>query len=721
MGDSQTSQSFEQLHPKVQKWIWDKGWTELRDIQEQAIQALLGEPQDVILAASTASGKTEAAFIPLSSRLAEHPEAPGIRLLYISPLKALINDQFMRLTDLFEVLTIPVHRWHGDVSQHHKKRLLKQPAGILLITPESLEALFMLHGQSLWAVFGCLEAVVIDELHAFIGSERGCQLQSLLGRLDVILKRPVPRIGLSATLGDMQMAAEFMRPSSHAPHLPCQLIQSNTNGSALMIQVRGECYGAQPQHSEAEPEEECTYHIFHHMRNSTNLIFANRRGQVEYYTDALNQLCRRSGMPEVFVAHHGSLSKALREDAEARLKDTTQPVTAVCTSTLEMGIDIGQVYSVAQIGCPPSVANLRQRLGRSGRRGEPAILRNYITVTALDTQSSVADRLRFPLIQACAMIELMLQKWCEPPNTKRFHFSTCVQQILSLIVQYGGLRATELWQILGERGAFQQIGKADFITLLRYLGAKSLVFQMDNGTLLLDRKGEQLVNHYSFYAAFQTPEEYRLVAEGQTLGTLPIDRALYPDAVVIFGGRRWRVVSIDERVKVIELRASASGRVPKFTSGGSGIHRRVREEMRKLYLSHTMPRYLNAKAQSLLEEARHNFLVLGLAESDVIQEDGLVFIFPWTGSQELATLCLQFKHQGLASASDYLDMAIQLENVPVSEVNMAWSSIQHKELKIDDLTQMLDLEQVPLHSDKHDEFVPTELLKKEFVARYLCI
>src|SRR3990167_8230538 len=119
VSEASNSQAFEKLHPKVQKWIWDKGWDELRDIQEWAIYALLNEPQDVILAAATASGKTEAAFIPISSRMAYESDLVGVRALYLSPLKALINDQFSRLTDLFEVLDIPVHRWHGDVSQHH--------------------------------------------------------------------------------------------------------------------------------------------------------------------------------------------------------------------------------------------------------------------------------------------------------------------------------------------------------------------------------------------------------------------------------------------------------------------------------------------------------------------------------------------------------------------------------------------------------------------------
>lgn len=714
--EAATSQGFESLHPKVQKWIWDKGWTELRDIQEQAIHALLGPQQDIILAAATASGKTEAAFIPISSRLAFEPDVVGVRALYLSPLKALINDQFSRLTELFEVLDIPVHRWHGDVSQHHKTRLLKQPSGILLMTPESLEALFIRNGQSLRRIFGQIEAVVIDELHAFIGSERGCQLQSLLARLEFALGRQVPRIGLSATLGDMQLAAKFLRPESKNP---CLMIQSQLTSQGLMLQLRGTRVPPKPKEQATDRDEdeetEVYEHIYTHLRGSTNLIFANRRSDVEVYTDALNRLCRRRSSPEEFVAHHGSLSKALREDAEARLKEQSRPVTAVCTSTLEMGIDIGQVHSVAQIGCPPSVASLRQRMGRAGRRGEPAILRAYVSEFALDAKSPLMDRLRPHLVQTCAMLELLLQGWCEPPDKQRFHFSTCVQQLLSLIAQYGGLRAGQLWQMLAEQGAFKQMIQRDFLALLRSLGENGLITQMDNGTLLLDTQGEQLVNHYSFYAAFQTPEEYRLISDGQTLGSLPVDMPVYPDVVMIFAGRRWVVINVDDEAKVIELRPSSSGLPPKFGSGGAMIHERVRQEMRKLYLSESIPVYLNAGGREMLQEARTHFRLLGLDKAQVIQDGQNVFVFPWSSDKSLFTLGLRFQQQGYPQTYGE-SFALQIEKASQEHIQGLWEDFKHQ--PVEPLSLLYHLELANLQAEKHDEYVPAELLKKEFVVKY---
>src|SRR5436853_2120515 len=208
---NEASSAFHRLHPKIQRWLWRQGWGALRDIQEAAIGPILAGDRDVVIAASTASGKTEAAFLPILTALAED-SGGSVRVLYISPLKALINDQFDRLELLCEDLEVPVARWHGDVAASQKKKLLARPGGVLIITPESLEALFVLQGPKVRSLFERLAYVVVDELHAFIGGERGQQLQSLLHRVELAIRRRVPRVALSATLGDLAIACEFLRP-----------------------------------------------------------------------------------------------------------------------------------------------------------------------------------------------------------------------------------------------------------------------------------------------------------------------------------------------------------------------------------------------------------------------------------------------------------------------------------------------------------------------------
>src|SRR5512133_2644680 len=551
----QQSSSFTLLSEKVQRWIWEQGWDELRDAQEKAISPILECNTDILISASTASGKTEAAFLPICSVL-ENNESKSVSALYLSPLKALINDQYDRLTALCEQLNISVFRWHGDVSSSTKSKFLKKPSGILLITPESLEALFILHGTAIKSIFSDLKYLVIDELHSFIGSERGRQLQSLMHRIETVLNRRIPRIGLSATLGDMKLAETFLRPNSSYPYLQ---ILSSSGGQELRMQIRGYIsFGkSQPpvitlngQNSQIDNEEntaanDISNHLFSTLRGSTNLVFANSRALTEVFSSKLRATCEGLNIPNEFWPHHGSLSKQIREETESLLKDKSKPATAICTATLEMGIDIGSVKSIAQIGCPPSVASMRQRLGRSGRRGEPAIMRIYIQELDIADDSPPQDLLRAELFQSIAMVNLLLKGWCEPPSIGNYHFSTLVQQILSMVCQYGAIDALRTCRVLCESGPFSNVSTSVFISLLREMGKNNLISQSTDGLLVLGWNGEKLVNNYDFYSAFTSPEEYKLFADGMNLGSMPL---LFPpteDMFLIFAGRLWQITDVD--------------------------------------------------------------------------------------------------------------------------------------------------------------------------------
>ncbi len=654
----QTSAGFRRLHEQVQRWVWDQGWTDLRDIQERAIDPIFDGARDVIIAAATAGGKTEAAFLPICSRVVEDP-AGSVRALYVSPLKALINDQFDRLDRLCERLEIPVHRWHGDVSSSHKRQVLSDPAGILLITPESLEALFVLRGTAVSRLLGRLDFVVVDELHSFIGAERGKQLQSLLSRVELVLRRRVPRIALSATLGDMELAAEFLRPGRA---LPCEILVSNESRQEVRLQIRGYQVKAPDPVTERDgavidPLDDAAVpmvatHLFDVLRGKDNLIFANSRRNVEIYGDHLRLMCEQAHVPNEFWPHHGSLSKELREHAEKVLKDPTIPASVVCTTTLEMGIDIGSVATIAQVGVPPSVAGLRQRLGRSGRRGEPSVMRIYIEEPELEPDSPPQDRLRAELVEATAMVRLLMMKWCEPPNAGALHLSTLVQQVLSLIAQYGGATAADAWRVLCRDGAFPAVTQETFIKLLRELGKHDLVVQSAEGTLLLGVRGERIVNHYSFYTAFVTPEEYHLVSAGHELGTLPISHPLSNGSYIIFAGQRWRVVSVDVERRIVELEPSPAGRAPRFTGGGAEVHERVRQEMKAVYESTDVPPFLGSTARTFLQEGRAAYVGYHLAQTPFVQYDGNVALFCWAGDRVLDTLLVQLRDRELPVERD---------------------------------------------------------------------
>ncbi|GGV33782.1 hypothetical protein GCM10010182_66960 [Actinomadura cremea] len=656
-GSDSGSRSFDLLHPVVQRWIWQKRWTALHDAQEAAIPAILAGEDDILISAATASGKTEAAFLPICSALAESPEAGGFGAVYIGPLKALINDQFARLEELCALLDIPVHKWHGDVDAARKARLVRQAAGIVLITPESLEALLANRGTRVPSMFQGVRHIVIDELHSFIGTERGAQLRSLLHRLELAVRRRVPRVGLSATLGDMQAAAEFLRPSGGER---VQLIESGSDGQELRLQIKGflDIAPRRPEQKPPADEQSETFagggklaiadHLFAVLRGSNNLVFANARQNVELFSDLLVRRGKQAGVPNEFVPHHGNLSKEIREDTEARLKDGSRPVTAVCTSTLEMGIDIGSIASVAQIGPPPGVAALRQRLGRTGRRGGPATLRMYAAEPEIGPSSPPQDELRTQLVQMIAVVNLLLDRWCEPPATGGLHLSTLVQQVLSLISQHGGVLPQDAYQALCAHGPFQHIGPRLFKMLLHHLGQAELLHQEKDGLLLHGREGERIVNHHTFYAAFHAPEEYRLVTTGRTLGSLPLNHPLAPGDLMIFAGRRWRIVTIDPQSKVIELTPAGGGKAPAFSGIAADVHDRIRAEMRLVYESDKMPVYLDSGAQKLLTEGRNAYRRLNLAQTPVVGWGNDTLLIPLRGDTIMNTLALALHQRGLS-------------------------------------------------------------------------
>lgn len=719
------SSGFDQLESRIQRWIWAEGWTSLRDAQERAVSVLIDADQDVIIAAATAAGKTEAAFLPILTNLLNSNDPPG-SVLYISPLKALINDQWDRLGRLCEQLEIPVVAWHGDISSSKKHRFLKSPEGVLLITPESLEALFVNRGSSLAGVFQNLRYIVVDELHAFIGSERGKQLQSLMHRVEIVTGRRLSRVGLSATLGDMMLASEFLRSGGVDG---VTVIESKNSNQTLQVQVRGYIQPPmselrktlfQPSDQEgdedetenkASPDFAIADHLYKVLRGSNNLIFPNSRQQVEWYADQLRRRCEKDGVPNEFWPHHGSLSKDLREQAEHALKAGNVAASAICTTTLELGIDIGSIKTVVQIGAPPSVASLRQRLGRSGRRpGENAILRVYCKESSLTDGSSISDQLRQGLVQTIAMVRLLIGGWFEPPRAQGIHASTLVQQCLSIIAQCGGASAAELWRVLITEGAFQNVEKSDFVKLLKSLGEHELIVQDSSGLLLPGTVGERLINHYEFYSAFTSDEEFRLVCDEKALGSVPVSRPLTKDQRIIFGGRRWQVRDVDLQAKVIIVSAARGGAPPQFDGLGAMVHDNVRREMRAVLTDPAPCPFIDHDAQALLDEARKTFNALGLGERYVIESGGKCYLISWLGDYANDALRLLLNHVGLSC--DNAGLAIEVD----ANIHRTLAALKDVgDLDANDLDSILaDVEN--MLREKWDWALPESLLMKSFAS-----
>jgi len=723
------SSAFFLLDERIQHWIWQAGWTELRDIQESSIPLIVEGIHDVIIASATASGKTEAAFFPILTRFLAQQERKA-SVIYISPLKALINDQWTRLEQLCDLLEIQVIPWHGDISEARKKRFLKEPYGCLLITPESLEGILIRYGHSLSSIFGMLQYIVVDELHAFVDTERGKQLQSLMNRVEVALGRRFPRIGLSATLGEMRIAAEFLRPGGG--HSVC-IIESKESGQELKVIVKG-YYDRSPSQTRTgfqvvggpdvwERDNKAITKgvlsigkdIFSALRGANNLIFPNSRAKVELYSDLLRRSCEDLGIPNEFWPHHGSLSKEIREETERAIKAGDFPATAIATSTLELGIDIGEVKSVAQIGPAPSVASLRQRLGRSGRRrGEAAILRCYCLEDEITPDTSISDQLRESLVQTIAQICLLLKGWYEPPRISDLHLSTLIQQLLSLIAQYGGLNAVDAWKVLTQSGVFSGIEKREFAELLHLLGAKEILAQDSSGLLLLGSIGERIVNHYSFLAAFSSPEEFRIIHASKTLGTLPLSRPVAEGSYIIFAGRRWRVLSCRPEDKIIEVETAKGGKPPLFDGMGGKVHDRVRKEMRIILSEPTTFPFLDKTAASQLEEARYAYSQLELDRNTFLDNGNDVCLFSWLGDWVNDTLVLILMHHNLRATNE--GVLVRVHGANLSDLLNAFARIRDAQLLSQE--QLADSVQNKL-KEKWDNLLTEQLLRKAFTSREL--
>lgn len=704
------SSAFHSLHPRIQRYLWTEQWEALREVQELAIPLVLSADRDVIIAASTASGKTEAAFLPALTHLLNTDEE-GL-IVYISPLKALINDQLERLQRLCEDLEVPVWPWHGDISGSTKQRFFKHPRGVLLITPESLEAMLCNRGTSVAAAFSKLLYIVVDELHAFIGSERGKQLQSLMHRIDVLLRRRTPRLGLSATLGDFSSAGRFLRAGPSPA-----LVNAASNDNALQLVIKGYEEPGAPNGPEDEPTapNAVAQHLYKTLCGTNNLIFPNSRREVERYTHLLNCLSEQDGRPREFWPHHGSLSKEIRTDTEAALKQKERPATAVCTNTLELGIDIGAVRSIAQIGPPPSVASLRQRLGRSGRRkGEPAVLRGYVIENAIDADSPLETRLRLATVQTIASVFLLTQKWYEPPSVNGLHLSTLVQQLLSSIAQYGGLKAAQAYQLLcTDPGPFHGLSQDAFAELLRHLGQEQVLIQDSSGLLLHGPVGDRLVNHYTFYAAFSVDEEFRIVAAGKTLGTLPVSQLLSPGQRILFGGRTWLVEQVEDAQKTIYVAAAKGGNPPLFNGSGGQVHTQVRQTMRRLYQQELEPVFLDPTASRFLQEAQSAYFHLGMDGKLLLDQSSNLLLLTWLGDSANEAIACLLNAQGFASQADRLGVEISTVGRSLDDVIKVLGRIARTPAPS---PETLLHSANNLTTQKWDGLLPTRLLQRSYAS-----
>lgn len=314
---------FDRFAPYIQDFIYREGWEELREIQVAACEIIFNTDHNVLLATGTASGKTEAAFLPALTQLYEKPSS-SVGILYISPLKALINDQFCRLDSLLKEGDIPVYKWHGEVLQSLKNKLIKNPQGILQITPESLESLLINKQNLCMRLFKDLRFVIIDEVHYFMGSPRGIQLLCQLERLQRLTGVFPRRIGLSATLGDHHIAEKWL---SSGTNRSCTT--PKVSPPKRKIAVAMELFAENQDETNeilTSGKKEFFEYLYQHTLNKKSIIFTNSRSMLEFTIANIRQIAEKNHSKDVYRVHHGNISAILREETEQEMKNSNEPI-----------------------------------------------------------------------------------------------------------------------------------------------------------------------------------------------------------------------------------------------------------------------------------------------------------------------------------------------------------------------------------------------------------
>ncbi|MCG6134170.1 MAG: DEAD/DEAH box helicase [Nostoc sp. LLA-1] len=709
--------SFSKLAPFIQEYIYQNNWSELRPVQLAACEVIFDTDAHLLVAAATAAGKTEAAFLPVLTLLHEQP-ANTIGALYIGPIKALINDQFARLNDLLKSADIPVYHWHGDVAQSRKNKLLKNPQGILQITPESLESLLINKHHDLMRLFGDLRFVIIDEIHAFMGSERGCQIICQLQRLANLTQTQPRRIGLSATLGDYSMAEEWLRSGTDKP-----VITPNITAVKRQIKLAIEHFYLNNEIDELEATDYEKY-IFNLSNSRKCLIFANNRTQTESIIASLRRIATEQASPDIYHVHHGSISASLRQAAENAMREPNYPAVTAATLTLELGIDIGHLERVIQLESPLSVASFLQRLGRSGRRGEAADMRFVCAENQPLSEAPLPEQIPWQLLQCIAIIQLYIEeRWIEPIKPVKYPLSLLYHQTMSILVATGEMTPAALAKQIFNLPPFAAISPADFKLLLRYLIDIEHIQKTEQGKLIIGLAGEKIVGKFQFYAVFADNQEYAVKQGTTEIGSI----ALPPPVGNQFAlaGRTWEVLEVDFKKKVI-LAKQVSGKATIYWRGGSGsIHTRVLQKMRQVLLEDVEYSYLQKNAQKRLQTARQIVKNAGLDKQNILQlEKGKCCIFPWMGTVAYRTLerllnsfCREsLEINSIGGVNPYY-LTIKLGKDKFKDLQPELVSLCEQRISAEDLVSSAEAPEL----QKYDQFIPHPLLRKAFAWDYLDI
>lgn len=689
--------SYNLLSEPVRRFIRDKGWEQLRPIQAAAAERILTTDNHYILASRTASGKTEAAFLPIVSKI--NFQEPGVQVLYISPLIALINDQFMRIEELCRYLDVKVTKWHGEASRSQKEHLIKEPTGIVLITPESMEAMFANKPFQVQRLFSQLKYVVIDEIHSFLGTERGVQLKSLLSRLKMMTGQSFRIVGLSATIGDYEVAKKFTGDPEHTKVL--------LDRTAKEIVAVFRYFKAEGDILPLELLED----LYEETKEDKVLIFPNSRGRAEEVAVGLKKMAERNKNHLNYFSHHSSVDKQLREYVEHFAKtNQRQNFCISCTSTLELGIDIGSVDEVVQIDAAHSIASLVQRIGRSGRKeGKPSMLFQYATKP-------------WSLLQSVAGWLLYKEGFIEPPQDLSMAWDILLHQLLSLVKGTNGISLADLCTRLQQNAAFLLITKEDIISIIDHLLNLDLLESV-GGELIIGIEGERIVNGKDFYTVFKSEENYKVHYGLNRIGEIPFSLQLKEGENIILSAKVWRIKDVDHKTKKVAVVPANDGRKPIFNGGVGSVHPAIRQKMFEVLFTEEEYEFAENSAMDCLKEMRKEWEEVSLTDLKNerplrAREEGKLELYTFTGSSINRTLQLLLKINGLNSLLDDASSCILIEAEKDAFFEV-WSNLLDSLGEIDRiLSELLEANPDAYSFSKWGIFLPTKLKTVLIKSRY---
>lgn len=638
--------AFARFPPRLQEAIVSRlGWTSLRPVQELAGEAILDGKNAVVLA-PTAGGKTEASMFPALAGLVEH-EPDGVGVIYIAPIKALLNNQEDRLGMYAEMVGLRRFVWHGDVTDSAKRRFVKEPAEILMTTPESLEVMLVSSRSPVARLFKDLRLIVIDEVHALAGTDRGAHLMSVIERLAPASQNDIQRVGLSATVGNPDQILAWLKGSSKREGVVVDP-PKNPAKRDLFIGLH-------------DSIPDLAVEAASRAAGKKSLFFCQSRA----LTETVAERMRGRGI-DVFV-HHSSVSLEERKAAEDRFAHGTN-ACIVCTSTLELGIDVGDLDLVFQANAPSSVSSFMQRMGRTGRRAGTT---PNTTFLCEDPEA---------VLQAVALIELARAGWVEHVARQERCWPVLVHQLLALTLQHGAISAERCWEQLARVPDFKLITRDEFTAVIEHMKKEDFLFE-SGGLLSMGTKAEKRFGRKNFlelYAVFSSPVLYRVVTQAKRdVGSLEqdfVDRLVEQMSSFLLGGRAWTVDRVSHEEREIVVREAPGGVKPSW--GGfipahlgfevcQGMKRVLTETTRYLYVDEPGMRHIQTKRDELGE-------LLGRAGHAVQLDGGLAHWWTFAGGRVNHTLKYAFEViEGWKVVADNFQLRIEGDGIGHESVRRA--------------------------------------------------